>query len=280
MTYDRALPVVLTIAGSDSSGGAGIQADLRAIAAHGGYGASAITAVTAQNTRGVEDAVTLEPAFVARQIDVVMTDLPVAAVKSGMLANAAIIDAVAGRLRTHRPPVFVLDPVMISKSGFPLLAADSIAALRERLLPLATVVTPNVHEAQAIAGTAITTLEDAETTGRAILAMGPRAVVMKGGHLAGAPATDLLVTPDGITTYPGEMIESRNTHGTGCTFASALATQLARGRTLEEAVRIAKAYVTEAIRHGPPIGAGARPTNHFYFLEAFTDLPPAHEEHP
>ena len=260
------IPVVLTIAGSDSSAGAGIQADLKAISANGGYGASVITAITAQNTRGVTAAVEVDLDLIRAQADAVFGDLRVAAVKTGMLASAAVIETVAKALRDHRPPHYVLDPVMISKTGFPLLHPEAVGALREALLPLATLLTPNVHEARSLTGLPVRTLAEAEAAGRQLVAAGAGAVLVKGGHLEERPATDVLVTPEGVRVFPGEHLDARHTHGTGCTYSAAIATQLAHGRSLEEAIARAKAYVTEAIRGGLPVGQGIGPTDHFFYL--------------
>ena len=260
------IPIVLTIAGSDSSAGAGIQADLKAIAANGGYGACVITAVTAQSTRGVTAAAELDLDLIRAQADAVFGDLKVAAVKTGMLASAAVIETVAKVLRDWRPPHYVLDPVMVSKTGFALLRPEAVAALGEALLPLATLVTPNVHEAQALTGTRIRTLAEAEEAGRRLVAAGAPAVLVKGGHLEERPATDVLVTPTGVRIFSGEHVDARHTHGTGCTYSAAIATQLAHGRSLEDAIVRAKAYVTEAIRAGLPVGQGIGPTDHFFYL--------------
>jgi hydroxymethylpyrimidine/phosphomethylpyrimidine kinase len=260
------IPVVLTIAGSDSSAGAGIQADLKAISANGGYGASVITAITAQNTRGVTAAVELDLDLIRAQADAVFGDLRVAAVKTGMLASAAVIETVAKTLRDHRPPHYVLDPVMVSKTGFPLLRPEAVGALRDTLLPLATLLTPNVHEAHALTGLPVRTPAEAEAAGRQLLAAGAGAVLVKGGHLQEQPATDVLVTSEGVRAFPGEHLDARHTHGTGCTYSAAIATQLAHGHPLEAAIAHAKAYVTEAIRGGLPIGQGIGPTDHFFYL--------------
>jgi hydroxymethylpyrimidine/phosphomethylpyrimidine kinase len=258
--------VVLTVAGSDSGGGAGIQADLKTIAAHGAYGVSVLTAVTAQNTRTVTAAFALAPDLIEAQFAAIFDDFMPAAAKSGMLADRERIEVVASALRRHHPPHYVLDPVMISKSGFPLLAADAVEALQRELLPLADVVTPNVHEAQLLAEMEIHSVDDAYLAGARILEQGARAVIVKGGHLDERPATDVLVTRDGVRVFDGEFLESRNTHGTGCTFSAGVAAQLAHGRSLEEAITIAKAYLTEAIRSAPSLGSGAGPTDHFFYL--------------
>lgn len=257
---------VLTIAGSDSGAGAGIQADLKAISASGGYGLSVLTSVTAQNTKAVTAAFALPAELIEAQFEAVFDDFPVHAAKSGMLADRVRVEVVAACLRRYRPPQYVLDPVMVSKSGFPLLAPDAVDAMRDELLPLATLVTPNVQEAQLLARMDIRTVADAVEAGRRILELGPRAVLVKGGHLEERPATDVLVEAAGETIVEGEYLESRNTHGTGCTFSAAIATQLAGGLDLVGAVRAGKRYLTEAIRYGPPLGEGARPTDHFFYL--------------
>jgi hydroxymethylpyrimidine/phosphomethylpyrimidine kinase len=260
------IPIVLTIAGSDSSAGAGIQADLKAISANGGYGASVLTAITAQNTRGVTAAAELDVDLIRAQADAVFDDLRVEAVKTGMLASAAVIETVAKVLRDRRPPHYVLDPVMISKTGFPLLRPAAVGALRETLVPMATLLTPNVHEARALTGLPVRTPAEAEAAGRQLLDAGAAAVLVKGGHLEEQPATDVLVTAQGVRIFSGEHVEARHTHGTGCTYSAAIATQLAHGRPLEDAIARAKAYVTEAIRAGLPIGQGIGPTDHFFYL--------------
>ena len=260
------MKVVLTIAGSDSSGGAGIQADLRAISANGGFGATVIAAVTAQSTRGVVLARALPVALVEAQLDAVFGDMPVAAVKSGMLGNARVVRAVAARLRRYAPAFYVLDPVLLSSSGHRLLDEGAVAALRKELFPLATLLTPNAHEAEALTGLRVRSLRDAEEAGRRLLDDGPRAVLVKGGHLRDGRATDILVTRRGVHVIPGEWIDTPHTHGTGCTYSAAIATHLARGRRLRDAVTLAKAYVTEAIRGGFPVGHGAGPTDHFFYL--------------
>jgi hydroxymethylpyrimidine/phosphomethylpyrimidine kinase len=257
---------VLTIAGSDSGAGAGVQADLKAISANGAYGLSVLTSITAQNTKAVTRAFALPPDLIEAQFDAVFDDFAPAAGKSGMLADAERVEVVAACLRRHPLPHYVLDPVMVSKSGYPLLEPDAVETVRRELLPLASLMTPNVHEAQLLAGIEVRTLEGAAEAGRRILDLGPRAVLVKGGHLAAAPATDTLVTAEGVRTFEGEYIETRNTHGTGCTYSAAIATQLAHGRPLEQAIEMAKAYLTEAIRAGLPLGAGAGPTDHFFYL--------------
>ena len=257
---------VLTIAGSDSGAGAGIQADLKSISANGAYGLSVLTSVTAQNTRAVTAAFALPVDLIEAQFAAVFADFSPAAAKSGMLADRERVEAVASAIRRYNPPHYVLDPVMVSKSGFPLLQKEAIDALRTQLLPLCEVVTPNIHEAQLLAEMPITTLAEARIAAARILEQGPRAVLLKGGHLEERPGTDLLLSARGARLYEGEFIETTSTHGTGCTFSAALATQLAHGHTLEDAVGIAKAYLTEAIRNAPGLGTGAGPTDHFFYL--------------
>jgi hydroxymethylpyrimidine/phosphomethylpyrimidine kinase len=253
---------VLTIAGSDSGGGAGIQADLKTFAAHGVYGLSAITAVTAQNTQAVTATLALEPALVAAQIAAVAADFTINAVKIGMLANAGIVEAVAAALRKHALAPVVLDPVMIAKSGARLLADDAVDALRDQLLSLAAVVTPNAPEATVLTGLPATSREGQIATARRLVEMGARAALVKGGHLDG-PATDVLVTRSDTIELPTARIAGRHTHGTGCTLSSAIAARLALGESLESAVRAAKAYVTRAIAQAPGLGHGHGPLQHF-----------------
>ena len=252
----------LTIAGSDSGGGAGIQADLKTFSAFHVFGMSVVTAVTAQNSLGVHGVHELPPAFVARQIDAVLGDFRADAVKLGMLASAPIVAAVAGRLRHHRVEGLVVDPVMVAKSGDPLLTADAREALIGEILPLALVVTPNLHEASVLAGIPVETLPEMQEAARRIHALGPRYVLVKGGHLKADP-TDLLWDGRAVTRFDAPRIESRNTHGTGCAFSAAIAAGLARGRPLGDAVRDAKAYVRRAIEEGFQPGHGVGVLRHF-----------------
>lgn len=260
------LKQVLTIAGSDSGGGAGIQADIKAMSANGVFAMSVITAVTAQNTEEVTEVFELPASVIAAQLDAVFDDFEVAAVKTGMLSSAEIIAVVAKMLKPQQVTNLVIDPVMMSKSGHPLLKPDAVEALKQDLIPLALVVTPNVHEAQRLSGIEITSVADARQAAKAIHKLGCRHVLIKGGHLLAERGTDLLYDGRFFSLYKGEFIDTPHTHGTGCTYASAIAAQLARGKSLPEAVQTAKVYITEAIRHALAIGHGRGPTNHFYFL--------------
>lgn len=253
----------LTIAGSDSGGGAGIQADLKTFAALGVYGTSAMTAITAQNTRGVMRAQALEPALVLAQIEAIASDFSLSATKIGMLANIAIIETVAHAITRLSLPAVVLDPVMVAKGGDHLLDPSAVQALRLHLIPLAAVITPNVPEAEALTGRSITTIADQRDAAARLIGAGARAVVVKGGHLPG-PAVDVWHDGTRIIELKAERIDTPHTHGTGCTFASALAAGLALGHDPEEAVRQAKAYVTGAIRHAPGLGHGHGPLHHFW----------------
>lgn len=252
------MQTALTIAGSDSGGGAGIQADLRTFQAHGVFGTSAITAITAQNTLGVRAVQALAPALVVAQIDAVAEDFAVAATKIGMLANAAIIEAVADALARHPLGPMVLDPVMVAKGGDALLAPEAVAALTARLVPMASVLTPNLPEAEALLGSAISSVAAMRDAARALVARGAQAVVIKGGHLDG-PATDVFATVDVVEDLVATRIATPHTHGTGCTFASAVAARLALGDTPLDAVRAAKAYVRRAIERAPGLGQGHGP---------------------
>ena len=256
-------PIALTVAGSDSGGGAGIQADLKTFAAFRVYGASALTAVTAQNTLGVAAIHELPADVVAAQIDAVATDLGMDAVKTGMLSGVAIIETVAERLQRHGVRQIVVDPVMVAKGGDRLLREDAVSALVSRLLPLALVATPNAGEAAALCGHPVETMAQARDAARAIHGMGCRYVVVKGGHF-GEDAVDLLYDGSAFAEFPAKRIPTTSTHGTGCTFASAVAAGLARGNSVENAVSGAKDYVTAAIAAAPPIGRGHGPLHHFH----------------
>ena len=256
------VPKALTIAGSDSGGGAGIQADLKTFSAFRVFGMSVITAVTAQNSLGVQGVFNLPPEFVSRQIDSVLSDLGADAIKIGMLSTAPIIAAVAERLRAHAREKLVLDPVMIAKAGDALLPPEARTVLIKELLPLALIVTPNLHEAGALAGMSVATESDMEEAARRILALGPRDVLVKGGHLRDS-ATDVLWNGRDFARFAAPRLASNNTHGTGCTLSSAIAAGLARGHALKDAVREAKAYVTSAIREGFETGGGVGALRHF-----------------
>lgn len=259
----KKVPKALTIAGSDSGGGAGIQADLKTFAALGVYGTSVITAITAQNTVGVTEVFELPPHLVAAQIDAVIQDIGAHALKTGMLANAAIIEVVAEKIKEHRLENLVVDPVMVAKSGDLLLRRDAIETLRSRLLPLAATVTPNLPEAAELTGIAVSTQRDIQEAAKRILGMGAKSVVVKGGHRRG-PATDLFYDGKKFRELRAARVRTQNTHGTGCTFSAAIAANLAKGDSLEKAVLQAKRYITQAIRKGFAIGSGHSPVHHFY----------------
>jgi hydroxymethylpyrimidine/phosphomethylpyrimidine kinase len=258
------MPTALTIAGSDSGGGAGIQADLKTFAAHGVYGTSAIAALTAQDTIGVSGVHVVPDDFVTAQIEAVVSDFGCDAVKTGMLANSTIVETVAAAVESFELPNLVVDPVMIAKSGDHLLDDEAVHALRWTLLRLARVVTPNIMEAEVLAKMPIGSLADMREAATRIAALKPAAVVIKGGHMAGPEVVDLLFEKGEFTEFIGPRIEGRNTHGTGCTFAAAIAAHLARGAALKDAVGAAKTYVEGAMRNGIPLGKGHRPLNHFW----------------
>lgn len=262
------MKTALTIAGSDSSGGAGIQADLKTFQAHGVYGMTAITAVTVQNTQKVYDVQEMTPDIVRGQIRCLFDDIEIHAVKIGMVSSIPLIRAIASALAAVAPPPVVLDPVMISKSGYPLLRQDAREALIEHLFPLAEVVTPNIFEAEALSGAPIRSVPQMKAAARRILELGAKKVVVKGGHLGEARATDVLYDGREFRTLESHWVETKNTHGTGCTFSSAVAANLALGRDFFDAVTRAKAYITGAIEHALDIGKGYGPTHHFYDLYA------------
>ena len=257
-------PRALTIAGSDSGGGAGIQADLKTFAAFGVYGTSAITAITAQNTVGVRAIHEVPPDMVAAQIDAVLEDIGADAAKTGMLSSAAIIEAVADRLRSHSFGPLVVDPVMVAKSGDALLRPEAIRALIELLLPLAAVVTPNAPEASVLSGVEVRDERSARKAARRIHALGPAIVIVKGGHLAGNRSDDLLFDGRSFEVLSGRRIETPHTHGTGCTFSAAITACLARGMEPFAAALEARAFLQGAIEHAEPLGAGHGPVNHFW----------------
>ena len=254
---------VLVIAGSDSGGGAGIQADIKAVTALGGFAATALTALTAQNTQGVFGVHPVPVAFIRQQIAVVMEDIGADVIKTGMLGDVATIEAVCAALADYAPGVpVVLDPVMVAKGGHALLADDAVGVLRRRLLPLARVITPNLPEAEALSGVRSVNVDDMKVAAQVLLSLGVPAVLLKGGHLEGDALTDLLATPEGIEAFTSERIQTRHTHGTGCTTASAVAAGLAQGMSLRDAVVRARAYVRAAILAAPGYGAGHGPLDH------------------
>ena len=254
-------PRALTIAGSDSGGGAGIQADLKTFAALGVWGMSAITSITVQNTTGVTGVADVPAQVVGEQIRAVASDIGVDAAKTGMLSSAEIIDQVGAALTAEAVPNLVVDPVFVSKHGHPLLRPDAVSALAAVVLPLAVLVTPNLPEAAGLAGFEVSDRDDMRRAAGAILAMGPGAVLVKGGHLGGDQADDLFVDAGGEEWIEAERIDTPNTHGTGCTLSAAIAAHLARGEQLRDAVVHGKAFVTEAIRHALSIGGGIGPVN-------------------
>lgn len=255
-------PVVLSIAGFDPSSGAGVTADIKTIAAHGCYGAACITALTVQSTQGVRRVEPLSAALVRDTLQELTSDLKFGAVRIGMLGSAVVADAVTDFLEHTKLPNIVLDPILKSSSGADLLPHDAFDILRDRLIPLVAVVTPNIDEASNLTGQAITNLEEMKAAARALHDLGARAVVVTGGHLD--PPTDLLSTSRGAVEIPGQKIASTATHGTGCAFATSLACNLARGLRLRDAAIDAKRFVSEAIRHAYPVGKGTGPVNHFW----------------
>jgi len=263
---------VLVIAGSDSGGGAGLQADIKAITVLGGFAATAVTAITVQNTLGVSGVLALSPDLIEAQARAVLDDIGADVIKTGMLGDAATVARVADLLDAWRIPA-VIDPVMMAKGGQALLADTAVETLITRLLPRATLLTPNAPEAAALTGLAVETTDDLRRAGHALLECGAGAVLMKGGHIAGDRLVDLLITPQGETAFEGPRIETRHTHGTGCTLASAVAAGLALGRPLETAVADAHAYVAQAIRRAPGLGAGHGPLDHGWPLRPGPDGP-------
>jgi hydroxymethylpyrimidine/phosphomethylpyrimidine kinase len=263
---------VLIIAGSDSGGGAGIQGDIKTVTCLGGYAATAITALTAQNTQGVFDIHNVADDFIRKQITLVADDIGVDAFKTGMLHKSSVIDTVAGALKPYiKNAHFVLDPVMFAKGGSALLQPDALSALKEKLIPLASIITPNVPEAEYLSGMKIHTTDDMLKAAKHILALGCRAVLLKGGHLeTGGEVTDILVTSEGHEIYSQPRIDTPHTHGTGCTLASAIATGLAQKMALTPAVKRARAYVLKAIAAAPKLGKGHGPLGHGHTVTAFT----------
>lgn len=258
-------PQVLTIAGSDSGGGAGIQADLKTFQELGVFGTSVLTAVTAQNTRGVHGVEAVSPELVTQQLDAVGSDFSIAACKTGMLFDAARIEVVAAGVRRHAFRRLVVDPVMVAKGGASLLQDSAVEALQTSLLPLATVVTPNVPEAEVLTGMTIRTFEDRIQAAERMLAYGVHAVILKGGHLDGESADDVVMTASEMFLLSAPRIQTSDTHGTGCTFSAALTAELAKGRSIIDAALTAKRFIQSAITHGLDIGAGHGPTNHWAY---------------
>lgn len=272
----RAFPrgSVMTVAGSDSGGGAGIQADIKTITLLGSYASSTVTALTAQNTTGVSAIHGIPATFVAEQLNAVLTDIPVDVVKSGMLFSREIIETLSQKLAAYGKRMFVLDPVMVAKGGSRLIGEDAVATLIERLIPMAYLVTPNIPEAEVLTGIDIRNEASAIEAARALHSLGARNVLIKGGHLCGHDALDILFDGNGIRNFPAARIDSVNTHGTGCSFASAIATFLAQGRPLPEAVSMAKEFITAAIRLASPLGKGHGPVNHFRAALSLGKFPP------
>ncbi len=262
---------VLTVAGSDSGGGAGIQADIKTVTLLGTYCASAVTALTAQNSRGVAAVHGIPATFVAEQLEAVLADLPVDVVKTGMLLSADIIEVLADKLVEYGRRITVIDPVMVAKGGAHLLDRDAVDMFRERLLPLSYLLTPNIPEAERLTGLAIRDEEGMEEAARTLVAMGARNVLLKGGHLPAGDATDILFDGSGFARYSAPRLLTRNTHGTGCTYASAIAARLAQGEPLPQAVARAKEFVTLAIRYARPLGKGHGPVNHFLAARELSD---------
>ncbi len=267
MAGQGVIAAALTIAGSDSGGGAGIQADLKTFSALGVYGASVITALTAQNTLGVQGVMPVPPGFVGQQIDSVLSDVPVRAIKIGMLADREVIGAVHGGLRRHAARPVVLDPVMVAASGDPLIAADAVGAIITELFPLASLITPNLHEAARLTGQAMAEDEAAiRSQAEALVTAGARAVLIKGGHGTGTEAVDILLADGKFTRFVKPRLATRNVHGTGCTLSSAITAGLAKGLPLVEAIATAKDYIHEAIAQSArlAVGAGHGPAHHFH----------------
>ena len=265
------MKTALTIAGSDCSGGAGVQADLKTMSALGVFGMSVIVSVVAENTARVLSIEDISPKVIADQIDAVFEDIPPDAVKVGMLSTPACMEAVAAGLKKYRPRHVVIDPVIYAKNGSPLMQESAISALRSAVLPLATLLTPNIPEAEKLAGMEISSEADMREAARRIQALGPQNVLVKGGHAQGE-ARDILLCGEDFHIFASRRIPTKNTHGTGCTLSSAIAAYLARGEALPEAVRKAKEYVTGAIEHALPLGHGCGPTHHFFaFYEADRD---------
>ncbi len=259
---------MLIVAGSDSGGGAGIQADIKTVTALGGFATTAVTALTAQNTRGIQAVQALPAAFVVEQMRSVLDDIGTDAIKTGMLHDSEIVIAVAAMIDQHaRDLPLVVDPVTISKSGETLLAPEAMQALKARILLNADILTPNLDEAESLTGMRVRSVEEMVAAAHMLITLGPAAVLVKGGHLGGANLTDVLLTDDGVTTFEDTRIETSSTHGTGCSLASAIAAGLARGRPMGEAVALARLYVREAIRTAPGFGDGHGPLTHAHTVD-------------
>ena len=267
----KSTPRALTIAGSDSGGGAGIQADLKTFAAHGIYGTSAITAITAQNTSSVSEIFEIPASIVASQIDAVMSDIGADVIKTGMLANSKIVEIVAHKLAEFNNPITVVDPVMVAKSGDRLLDDDAIHAVRDLLIPNSTLITPNIPEAETLAQMTISTLDDMHKAAMELYKLGAKAVLLKGGHLEGAP-TDIFYDGEQMRAATTQRIETNRTHGTGCTYSAAIASNLAKGLSLRESISAARRYITDSIKSADEsIGLGNGPINHFHHLNKFIE---------
>ena len=267
----KSSPRVLTIAGSDSGGGAGIQADLKTFAAHGVYGTSAITAVTAQNTSTVSEILEIPESIVASQIDAVMSDIGADVIKTGMLANSKIVKIVAKKLTEFNNPITVVDPVMVAKSGDKLLNDDAIHAIQKFLIPISTLITPNIPEAETLINMNISTLDDMHKAVIELYKLGTKAVLLKGGHMQGAP-TDIFYDGDQVRAATTQRIESNRTHGTGCTYSAAIASNLAKGLSLRDSISSARRYITDSIKSADEsIGLGNGPVNHFHHLTKFIE---------
>tara|TARA_R110000868_G_scaffold1554_3_gene12447 strand:- start:13910 stop:14716 length:807 start_codon:yes stop_codon:yes gene_type:complete len=261
---------ILIVAGSDSGGGAGIQADIKSVTALGGFAATAITALTAQNTLGVQDVFPVDTAFIQMQMRVVLDDIGADCLKTGMLHAPDVIDAVCDVLENEAAGIpVVVDPVMVAKGGAALLGSDAVGTLRDRLLPLARVITPNIPEAETLLGMAIATIDDMKSAAEKLKAMGASAVLVKGGHMEGNDLTDVLLDDDGFHLFGTRRVDTAHTHGTGCTLASSIATGIAQGMTLPEAVGRAQAYVVAAIQDAPGFGSGHGPIDHGHTVRPF-----------
>lgn len=260
---------ILIVAGSDSGGGAGIQADIKTITALGGYAMTAVTALTAQSTQGVFGVLPVEPAFIQQQMRVVLSDIGCDAVKTGMLHSSEVIEAVADVLKETPPPFLIVDPVMVAQSGDSLLQEEAVATMRDVLLPMATLATPNIPEAEKLLGREIEGLPAMKQAAEDLLALGPNALLLKGGHMTGDRLTDVLAEENGISCFESVRIDTKHTHGTGCTLASAIATGLAQGLGPKKAVARARAYLQEALRTTPGLGKGQGPVNHGHTVRPF-----------